>query len=86
MRGNAVVALLGGTVLDPALVVGAYTVSLGTLVVLIVLESALWNDAWRRKFAKPEIAALWFSAMRANCTHILNSALYSDLLANILGH
>ena len=80
------VVLLGGAVLDPALVVGAYTVSLGTLVVLVVLECALWNDAWRRKFAKPEIAALWFSAMRANCTHILKSALYSDLLVNVLGH
>ena len=63
--------IFGQHLLDPYFIAGAYTVSLGTALILVLLERRLWTEAWQREFVKPETRSLYLSAVRANLLNYL---------------
>ena len=63
--------IFGQDMLDPSFIASAYTVSVATAVLLILLERRLWTAAWRREFVQPSTRSLYFSAVRANLLNYL---------------
>lgn len=62
---------LVGQEITISFILGAYTVSIGTACVLLLLELLLWDEEWKRQFAQPNIRALYWSGVRTNLLNYL---------------
>ena len=62
---------LFGQDITSGFILGAYTVSIGTACLVLLLELLLWDEEWKQQFAQPNIRELYWSGVRTSLLNYL---------------